>query len=261
MKLRRTVLLLSIACLGSVGITFAAPPAAEMEISSVSTDVDASELKIYGNNFDNGDPPLVTLGGFPVTVNTATSTPSIIDAILPGTVGDGDYLLVVSTGKNKEQNKSLHLTIGSVGPQGDQGAQGETGTTGATGATGATGPTGPMGPMGLQGDTGADSTVEGPQGVQGEIGPQGPQGEPAAPTALACTTEVTGESHSGSFVVTSPNCPSGSTLTGGGHNWSGTQTGVWFWQVGPGVNNFRCRGTVDISSATISCYAICCRVP
>ena len=172
MKLRRTVLLLSIACLGSVGITFAAPPSAEMEISSVSTDFDASELKIYGNNFDNGDPPLVTLGGFPVTVNTATSTPNIIDAILPSTVGDGDYLLVVSTGKNKEQNSSLHLTIGSVGPQGDQGIQGEIGPIGPTGATGATGATGIMGATGSQGDQG----IQGIQGVQGQTGLTGSQG-------------------------------------------------------------------------------------
>jgi hypothetical protein len=266
MKLRRTILLFTTLCLGGYGIAFAAPRTADMEVISVLTDFDAGTLVIIGNNFDNGDPPVVTLGGFPVTVNAATSNASLIDALIPGPVGEGDYVLTVSTGRNKEQNKSLHLTIGAVGPKGDQGPQGETGATGATGATGPTGPTGPMGPMGPmgpQGETGADSTVPGPQGVQGEVGPQGPPGEPAAPTALACTTVVTAETHTGSFALTSPDCPTGYTLTGGGHNWANGATDVWFWQSSPSGNVYQCRGTVNRGGleSTISCFARCCRVP
>lgn len=164
MKLRRTLLLSTILWSSCLGITFAAPPPADMKINSVVADVDTGALMIIGNNFDNGDPPLVTLGGFPVTVNTALSNANLIDATIPVPVGDGDYLLIVSTGKNKEQIESLHLTIGSVGPQGSQGIQGEQGLQGEIG------PRGPIGPMGLQGSQGI-------QGIQGEQGDQGNQGQ------------------------------------------------------------------------------------
>ena len=172
MKLRRTFLLLTTLCLGGYGIAIAAPPSAEMEVISVLTDFDAGTLVIVGNNFDNGDLPMVTLGGFPVTVNTATSNANLIDALLPGPVGEGDYVLTVSTGRNKEQNESFHLTLGSVGPQGPQGIQGEQGLQGQQGIQGPQGGIGPIGPMGLQGIQG----IQGDQGIQGLTGATGPQG-------------------------------------------------------------------------------------
>jgi hypothetical protein len=176
MKLRRTILLFTALCLGGYGIAFAAPPSADMEIISVLTDFDAGTLVIVGNNFDNGDLPVVTLGGFPVTVNTATSNANLIDALIPGPVGEGDYELTVSTGRNKEHNESFHLTIGSVGPQGPQGIQGEQGLQGLQGSQGIQGlqgEIGPIGPMGLQG-------IQGIQGIQGDQGNQGLTGATGA---------------------------------------------------------------------------------
>lgn len=82
-------------------------------------------------------------------------------------------------------------------------------------------------------------------------------------SALECTTVTSNMSSSGNFSVTA-SCASGFTVTGGGHNWSGGTTDVWFWQSSPSSETaYRCRGTVNRggSSSTITCYARCCPDP
>ena len=86
-------------------------------------------------------------------------------------------------------------------------------------------------------------------------------------TALDCTTILTEENHTGTFTMTA-SCSSGYTRTGCGHNWYEGSTDVWFWEVGPPVedstaNACECRGIVDRAgeSSEISCFATCCRVP
>jgi Collagen triple helix repeat (20 copies) len=80
-----------------------------------------------------------------------------------------------------------------------------------TGPHGATGPTGPTGPAGPAGPTG-------PQGVKGDTGAQGPTG-PAGPSGgldHVQVVHVTATPSSSGFATALVNCPSGTTLTGGG---------------------------------------------
>ena len=105
-------------------------------INKVLVDFDAGTLSITGVNFDEGkgDTPTVTLGddSTPLIINSYTDTQ--IEATLPN-VPDGDYLLVVSTGK-KNKYDEYNLTVGAVGPQGPQGEQGPQGDKGDTGDQG-----------------------------------------------------------------------------------------------------------------------------
>jgi hypothetical protein len=86
---------------------------------------------------------------------------------------------------------------------------------------------------------------------------------PPEPSPLECmTVDNTTEVTNASFTFTSPNCPAGYSLTGGGHNWFGTSQDVWFWQVAPEDNHYRCRGrNFTTTEVDITCYARCCRVP
>lgn len=168
------------------------PPGADSSISSVLVNFDNGNMIISGQNFDNGDPPIIELGNVG-TLNVVTSDEFMIEAALPPGLLDGDYLLTVITGPDSAQNATYDLTIGAVGPQGpvgpigpqgiqglqgDPGPQGVQGDPGPQGITGIQGDPGPQGIQGLQGDPGP----QGIQGLQGDVGPQGavgPQGDPA----------------------------------------------------------------------------------
>ena len=91
---------------------------------------------------------------------------------------------------------------------------------------------------------------------------------PPEPSDFQCVTvsnsiDVT----DASFSFNSPVCPSGYSLTGGGHNWFFNTTDVWFWQVAPDDfsgngqdDSYVCRGrNFNTNSSEITCYARCCR--
>jgi hypothetical protein len=80
-----------------------------------------------------------------------------------------------------------------------------------------TGQAGPPGPPGPKGDTGPQGPAgpTGPQGPQGATGPQGPAG-PAGGLDSVQVVHGTATPTSGGFATVLVNCPSGTTLTGGG---------------------------------------------
>jgi hypothetical protein len=84
---------------------------------------------------------------------------------------------------------------------------------------------------------------------------------------LTCTQQTASLSPaSGAFFsFSSPTCPAGTTLTGGGANWTITgNTDLWWWQNSPnGANTaWTCRGNNQTGgSPTIVCTAICCSIP
>lgn len=91
-----------------------------------------------------------------------------------------------------------------------------------------------------------------------------------APEATALDTVVvsTALSFTSTFDFDSPACPTGYSYQGSGHNWTSGSTDVWFWQVSPNVTSgvpdrTTCRGNVNRAgaSSTITCYAVCARVP
>jgi len=229
MQLRNVFLTLAILWSSGLGITLAAPPVS-LQITDVFADVDGGTLMIVGSNLDNGGPPMVTLGGFTVTVTSSAA--DMIDGILPA-VGDGDHLLVVSTGSGKTQNASLHLTIGAVGPQGpkgiqgiqgeqglqgiqgNQGIQGIQGEQGPQGDQGMQGPIGMMGPPGMDGADGADGT----DGAQGLSGPAGPAASSGWERRFGPTISLPANSGTGSFrtaTTSTATCSAGKVVTGGG---------------------------------------------
>ena len=101
-------------------------------------DFNNSLIFVQGENFDNGNPPILNLGDVG-TLSVVTSDAVTIEAHLPPGLLDGDYLLTVSTGPADGQNATYDLTIGAVGPQGPAGLDGADGAPGADGAAGADG--------------------------------------------------------------------------------------------------------------------------
>ena len=151
---------------------------------------------------------------------------------------------------------------GATGATGVAGATGATGVAGATGATGATGPAGPPGVTGATGDTGAT----GGTGATGATGPTGPTGPAGA-------TSVTYQSHTmsqallaGEDYTNSVQCPTGTTLVGGGGE---VDTDATFGTFAQGVQSswpdgatrtwtIRVAGTfVAVSPPSSTVYAIC----
>ena len=102
----------------------------QLTIASVAVDFVGETLYIYGNHFDNGDPPAVALAGYPLMV-TSSSSGEIIAVFPDGGVDPGDYLLTVSTGRSTTRNDSYDLTVGAVGPAGPEGPTGPEGPPGA----------------------------------------------------------------------------------------------------------------------------------
>lgn len=73
---------------------------------------------------------------------------------------------------------------------------------------------------------------------------------------------------SGSTFSELVSCPAGYRLTGGGAGQNGTSTGLQWWQLAPhavgtttSLSTFRCRGYNSGISTSVTCYAICARIP
>jgi hypothetical protein len=111
------------------------PSGRDLKITEVQVDFDNGTIAIYGMNFENGLPPIVTLGGEALTVDYDTYTDEMIVAELPSGLEDGDYRLTVSTGNAVKHFDAYDLTIGAVGPPGPQGPQGPQGDPGQPGVS------------------------------------------------------------------------------------------------------------------------------
>ena len=137
----------------------AAPPGGHLNVTQVF--VNDTSITIIGEDLLFGPQgPTVTLGEIGDLVITGPPTDTMIEALLPGPIPAGDYLLTVSGGNGQSQNDEYDLTIGAVGLQGPKGDTGDQGEKGDTGMKGDTGDTGATGAIGMTGMTGA----EGPQG-------------------------------------------------------------------------------------------------
>jgi hypothetical protein len=145
------------------------PSPVDLQIQEVQLDLVNKKIAIFGVNFDNGNPPAVTISGNLLSVEYYDSTtihaslaslPPEIDSLV------GDFLVTVSTGSGAIQFDSWALTFGAVGPQGPKGDQGPQGVQGIQGWQGIQGPQGDPGSQGAQGF----------QGGQGDPGAQGPAG-------------------------------------------------------------------------------------
>ena len=148
---------------------------------------------ITGENFDNCAAPEVSLPEFgPSSLVVTLSTSTFIVAELPVLITDGDYRLVVTTGRKDRQSDQYDLTIGAIG------SEGITGPAGADGADGAVGPQGMKGDQGVPGIPGMQGDP-GDQGIQGIQGDPGMKGDPGLPG----TSGLFGRS-----------CASGTFLTG-----------------------------------------------
>ena len=139
----------------------------QLVVTQVIVDDSGDMLMINGINFDNGDFPVVELGGQELVVTSSDG--QVITADLPLSFIDSSYMLTVSTGSKRSQFDSFELTLGAVGEQGEAGPQGQTGEAGPQGQQGVGGLAGPQGQQGIRGPAG-------PQGSAGPVGPQGPRG-------------------------------------------------------------------------------------
>lgn len=199
-------------------------PKKKLRIKMVHADFDNSELIISGVNFDNKNPPRVTLGDSPLTVLDYSAT-QIRAELSQGLVGD--FLLTVKTGRWIRRYDKYNLTIGAVGPEGQPGQDGQPGKDGKDGADGNDGAAGlsayevavaqgfrgdetqwlaslkgdkgDPGQDGADGQNGADGKdgKDGAQGPQGPKGDKGDQGLPGPGGPVLATTEECVESESG----------------------------------------------------------------
>lgn len=165
------------------------PPGGHLNITQVFVDdpENPTSIMIIGEDLLFGPQgPSVTLGEFGALSIVGTPTDTLIEALLPVGIPDGDYLLTASGGNGQSQNDEYDLTIGAVGPQGIQGIQGEIGPQGETGPQGVQGPPGADGADGTDGVDGTDGAngvdgvngADGATGSTGATGATGPQGDP-----------------------------------------------------------------------------------
>ena len=156
MKKFRNVLLalLSVACLGTAAVGFAACNEGTSN-SEVGSGVETAKTEIE-QIYDQ----------YVVYAQAAGTTPLSYEEWLASIQGE-------------KGDKGDTGATGAQGPQGEQGIQGEKGDKGDTGATGAQGPQGEQGIQGEKGDKG-DTGATGAQGPQGEQGIQGEKGETGA---------------------------------------------------------------------------------
>ena len=148
----------------------------EVDIKSVSLDMDNGIMTIIGENFNIGPKPTtVSLGG--TNLNIISNDGSTIVVELPENLSPGEYDLLVKSGPGKRKMDNESITIGNQGPQGDQGDQGEQGVQGTPGPRGPQGPQGVSGPLGPAGPQGP----KGDKGDQGDPGKDGVDGKDGAP--------------------------------------------------------------------------------
>ena len=193
------ILLFSVLVLGQSGWACDTPDYSDYqcygELDIKRVNVGNDRIFIYGEHFDNGAFPVVTLGSTGLTVESHNGYE--ITAILPWGFEGGGYKLVVSTGDGHNCKDKHSVTIphheepscprpptctpckdgaqgiqGPQGPPGQDGAQGIQGPQGPPGQDGAQGIQGPQGPPGQDGAQG----IQGPPGQDGAQGIQGPQG-------------------------------------------------------------------------------------
>jgi len=125
----------------------------EVNIISVSIDLDGGTMTIMGENFNIGpDPTMVSLGGTNLNINSNDGGTIVVD--VPPNLSPGEYNLLVKSGPGQRKMDDHTVSIGEQGPQGDQGDQGPQGPQGGQGPQGPTGATGPQGPVGPAGATG-----------------------------------------------------------------------------------------------------------
>jgi Bacterial Ig-like domain (group 3) len=89
---------------------------------------------------------------------------------------------------------------------------------------------------------------------------------PPFATALACTTQTAAINFAASnstVSVSTPACPAGSTLTGGGMDSNFTSANFMYYESAQNGASWTCRGrNVDLPSTwSGTCYAICCKIP
>jgi len=193
---------MALRCIAIATFLAASPrPAAAATILSASTS--GGSLVITGQAFGTATPPVVTLGGTPLTVTAYLATS--ITATLPAQPPVGSLALGVRsyTSTSRSSTAEFVVTLGAAGPTGPAGPAGQSVlavplpvgsvpcpaggseflsasgfTSACTGADGAPGQDGPQGPAGPQGEAGTAGAVgpQGPEGVQGATGPAGPAG-------------------------------------------------------------------------------------
>jgi len=91
-----------------------------IEILAAYVDFDNDTITLYGINFDNGTEPVVTLGLLgEADLDSYTGSQIILDFSSGGLPADGDYRVVVTTGRGNDRTDTYDLTIGAA--QGDGG--------------------------------------------------------------------------------------------------------------------------------------------
>jgi len=113
-----------------VSPSYAAGP--QLNVLSVEADLENGLLLINGENFYwiGNEDLTVLLAGDQLDINISSKT--AIEAVLPGGITAGTYLLEVSRGTGLVQNAGYEVTIGAEGPEGPQGPQGSQGPSGVT---------------------------------------------------------------------------------------------------------------------------------
>jgi hypothetical protein len=175
-SMRRTVAALVVSAI--LGIASSAHAEIALPPVIVNAASDGTMLTIHGSNFGSGT-PTVMLNAMPLVVQSATATDIV--AFLPANLAPASYLLAVYRAPNNLLFGVFVVTIGAQGAKGDKGDPG---------------PTGPQGPAGPQ-------------------GPQGPQG-PAGGLSNVIVVSANATASASGFATVLVNCPTGTTLTGGG---------------------------------------------
>ncbi len=167
---------LALLTIASVFLVAASPLAAKNKdpvIIEVFADLDANELHIIGENFDE---PKVRLGNYSGALNVISDqAEDLLIVELPDDLLPGSYLLEV---ENKKANKSNTFDL-TIAVSGNGGGSGEPGLTGLQGEVARTRPQGEAGPAGPQGEAGAvgPQGPVGPQGIAGAKGDKGDKGD------------------------------------------------------------------------------------
>jgi len=134
----------------------------QLDIKWVDVDLDRGLINIWGEHFDNGGPPIVTLAGYPLDVISGLSNAEWIVAKLlrvPEDIAYGQYRLRVSTGHGHKCKDKYSVKIHPAPPKPScepcpPTCECPTVCKGDKGDPGPQGPPGPPGPQGPPGITG-----------------------------------------------------------------------------------------------------------